>query len=180
MWVKAISLGILLTVISSIIYTRIGPVSSLSFIALLAIILLGYGYAITQLVTQPIKELNNLLKQLKNGQLDTPILAKYDGVVGELYHNISELTDVSINHIFELEQDLTVLSLIFGQLNDGVIVTNPAGEITLVNDSALNMFDQKYPYPQQRIADLVRHHEIIELWQRCVQTKQFQSNVKQK
>jgi len=176
MWKKSITLGILLTVVLTFFISLIG-VDYLWVIMMLIIVTLGiYGYVISVWMTEPITELTTLIKQIRNND-NTAILGKQHGIIGDLYHTIGELTNENINHIIELEQDLEVLSLIFSQLNDGVIVTNLDGEIGLVNETALDMFHQDEPITSQRFADLVRHHEIIELWQRCVQTQKRQSNV---
>jgi len=58
---------------------------------------------------------------------------------------------------------------------DGVIITDAEGQVVLVNPAAAALLGTVEPgAPPTTLAQLARHHQLIELWKRCVESGQEQ------
>jgi two-component system phosphate regulon sensor histidine kinase PhoR len=65
---------------------------------------------------------------------------------------------------------------VFAHMTDGVIITDAQGNIRFINPTAQKMFGvSKDDAENHSIAKVLRHHQLIELWQRCRDSDQVQS-----
>lgn len=72
-----------------------------------------------------------------------------------------------------LTADNARLSTVLEQLTDGVIIADADGRVQFANPAALKLFSVQHPV-NQTVAQVVRHHQLIEAWIRCQQTRQLQ------
>ena len=73
-----------------------------------------------------------------------------------------------------LESERARLATVLDQITDGVLIADPNGMIRLANPAAGRLFQASNPVDRS-IAEVVRHHQLVEAWRRCQQTRQLQS-----
>jgi two-component system phosphate regulon sensor histidine kinase PhoR len=66
------------------------------------------------------------------------------------------------------------LATVLDQITDGVLITDANGIIQFANPAAGRLFQASNPV-ERSIAEVVRHHQLVEAWRRCQQTRQLQS-----
>jgi two-component system phosphate regulon sensor histidine kinase PhoR len=66
------------------------------------------------------------------------------------------------------------LATVLDQITDGVLITDANGIIQFANPAASRLFQTSNPV-ERSIAEVVRHHQLVEAWRRCQQTRQLQS-----
>jgi len=91
--------------------------------------------------------------------------------------NLSSATQ-AIQSAFSAERlnltaDNARLATVLEQLTDGVIIADADGRVQFANPAALKLFSVQHPV-NQTVAQVVRHHQLIEAWIRCQQTRQLQ------
>jgi two-component system phosphate regulon sensor histidine kinase PhoR len=73
-----------------------------------------------------------------------------------------------------LESERARLATVLDQITDGVLIADANGIIRLANPAAGRLFQASNPVDRS-IAEVVRHHQLVEAWRRCQQTRQLQS-----
>jgi two-component system phosphate regulon sensor histidine kinase PhoR len=97
--------------------------------------------------------------------------------VGELENLSSAVTSRAA--AFELryatlDAERSRLSTVLEQITDGVLIADSQGIIQFANPAAGQLFQTSNPI-HRSIAEVVRHHQLVEAWRRCQQSRQMQS-----
>jgi len=66
------------------------------------------------------------------------------------------------------------LATVLEQLTDGVLIADAQGIVQFANPAAGRLFQTSQPI-NRSITEVVRHHQLVEAWRRCQQTRQMQS-----
>ena len=101
----------------------------------------------------------------------------FDSEIKELGNLSSSVT--SIISTFDLQHstldaERARLATVLEQMTDGVIIADSQGIIQFANPAAGKLFQTSDP-TNRSIAEVVRHHQLVEAWRRCQQTRQLQS-----
>jgi two-component system, OmpR family, phosphate regulon sensor histidine kinase PhoR len=73
-----------------------------------------------------------------------------------------------------LESERSRLATVLDQITDGMLIADAQGLIRFANPAAGRLFQFANPI-NHSIAEVVRHHQLVEAWRRCQQTRQMQS-----
>ncbi len=76
--------------------------------------------------------------------------------------------------ISTIESERARLATVLDQITDGVLIADAEGIIQFANPAAGRLFQASHPV-ERSIAEVVRHHQLVEAWRRCQQTRQLQS-----
>ena len=98
--------------------------------------------------------------------------------------NVNELEDLSsaISSIIAirntqhatLESERARLATVLEQMADGVLIADEHGLIEFANPAAGRLFQTSQPI-NRSVTEVVRHHQLVEAWRRCQQTRELQS-----
>ncbi len=96
----------------------------------------------------------------------------------------SELLADAFNHLASklqhqadaLRDEQDKVDAIFRTMHDGVIIIDPDGKIKMINPGAEEMFSlQSADVLGRTLAEGLRHHQIVDLWQRCLASGESES-----
>src|SRR6266508_3351235 len=73
-----------------------------------------------------------------------------------------------------LDSERSRLATVLDQITDGVLIADAQGLIQFANPAAGRLFQFSDPL-HRSITEVVRHHQLVEAWRRCQQTRQIQS-----
>lgn len=73
-----------------------------------------------------------------------------------------------------LDAERARLATVLEQMTDGVLIADPQGLIEFANPAAGRLFQTSKPLGRS-ITEVIRHHQLVEAWRRCQQTRQIQS-----
>src|SRR5215217_2536554 len=73
-----------------------------------------------------------------------------------------------------IESERARLATVLEQMTDGVLIADSQGIVQFANPAAGRLFQTSDP-ANRSIAEVVRHHQLVEAWRRCQQTRQLQS-----
>jgi len=89
---------------------------------------------------------------------------------------IQHLTDHLNSQLNELEAERETLAAVLSNMTDGIMIVDIEGNIQLTNPAAINLFNvSEIKVIGTSLVEVVRHHQLVELWQRCKQTQAYQS-----
>jgi two-component system phosphate regulon sensor histidine kinase PhoR len=127
-------------------------------------------------VTKPLLTLTQEAQQMtKAGQIKYLATSRRDEV-GQLTRAFNALVKMLQNQITALQSEQGKFTAMLGQMTDGVLIVNEDGQITLINAAAERLFNiQADKAIGGSLAEVLRQHQWINLWQRCKETGEEQS-----
>lgn len=148
---------------------------------LLAVALTGtswiIGWWLFQRWYRPIRQLHNTIERELHGDSHARLLPVGENSVDELIRAYNRLTDERRKTIQSLALERDRLGNVFFNMVDGVIITDTDGHVVQINPAAARLLDASSATAIGRsFAEVVRHHELIDLWQKCAATHLEQSN----
>ncbi|MFQ5419598.1 MAG: ATP-binding protein [Anaerolineae bacterium] len=132
---------------------------------------------IAMCVTQPLHRLTQEARQMTQGENLWHIPYSRKDEVGQLTRAFNTLVEKLHIQIRTLQSEQGKLASVLAQMTDGVIIADEKGQVVLINATAERMF--KTPAEsvvEHSVAQVLRHHKWIELWERCRATGAEQSD----
>jgi two-component system phosphate regulon sensor histidine kinase PhoR len=130
--------------------------------------ILPVAYLIARRTTQPLVDVTNAARRIADGDYSARVFPNRQDEVGDLIRAFNLLVERQREIIDSLHEDQEQFSAVLDHMADGVLITDNLGYVNLVNPAALRLLkstdDQTISRP---FATVVRHHHLIELWQRC-------------
>jgi two-component system phosphate regulon sensor histidine kinase PhoR len=115
------------------------------------------------------RDVDEYASRLRGSDISTNI-QELDNLSSAITSLISSLdTQYSI-----VDSERSRLATVLDQITDGVLIADSAGLIRFANPAAGRLFQFANPI-NHSIAEVVRHHQLVEAWRRCQQTRQMQS-----
>lgn len=90
-----------------------------------------------------------------------------------LSNSIASLQATFNLQLSTLDSQNARLATILDQLTDGVLIADSSGMVQFANPAARRLFETENPI-YQSVAQVMRHHQLIEAWRRCQQTQEVQ------
>ncbi len=142
---------------------------------LLIIATIGVGHFVAERTARPLRQLTQVIRRISAGEKYVNILPLTRDEVGELIRAFNEMTEKFNNSIDHLSEEYQQLATTVQYMADGVLITDEDSYVQLINPAAMRMLEINEPAALERsFAEVVRHHQIIEIWRRCRQTKEEQ------
>lgn len=126
-------------------------------------------------ITRPVRELTQSAWQLAPSKpTDQPIPPRKDEIsqLTQVFNIMSLRLGGQIN---DLETERAKLEAVLQKMTDGVLIVDADGLVQLVNPAAEKMFSITHAHLTGKpLIEVVRHHQLAELWQRCQATGEDQ------
>ncbi len=149
--------------------TLLGTTLLATLIAVAIAILIAEG------TTRPLRDLSAAARRLSAGELQRVTTASTQDEVGVLARSFNSMAAQLHAQLQALKTESEKLSAVLQQMTDGVAIVDQSGRIQLFNPAAGRMFGvQEAQARLHSLAEVVRNHEIVELWQRCRETGEIQ------
>ncbi len=134
-------------------------------IALAAIVL---GLLIAERIARPIRRLTEVAGDMAAGDFSVRLAPTTGDEVGQLTNAFNKMAAELQDKLGTLAGERGRLATILSNMADGVLITDGAGQVQLINPAATRLLDTDEGKALGRtFAGVVRHHQIIELWQQC-------------
>jgi two-component system phosphate regulon sensor histidine kinase PhoR len=128
--------------------------------------------------TKPLRQLADTAAEISAGNLQARFIPTTQDEVGQVATAIDQMSQQLQSQISALQAERLKLEVLLRQLHDAVIMTDASGTVELANHSAGRLFAlEGQEVIGQPIARILRHHQLIEIWQRARDTRQDQVDV---
>ena len=126
--------------------------------------------------TRPVRELTQSIRNMTAGQLTgSPVTAASDEI-GQLARTFNYLAMQLSDQIHELEAERAKLSAVLQKMTDGMLIVDQDGRIQLINPAAEKLFSiEATGALGHTLVEVTRHHQLVEIWQRCQVSGESQS-----
>lgn len=117
---------------------------------------------------RPIRQLTEVAKRAAAGDMNARLLLAKRDEVGELVQAFNTMTEQVGERLETLAEEQRQLATVLEYMADGVLIIDELSDVRLINRAAARLLDVSETEALGRsFAEVVRHHQLIELWQRC-------------
>ncbi|MDY7039348.1 MAG: ATP-binding protein [Chloroflexota bacterium] len=133
--------------------------------ALLSVLL---ALLIAERIALPVRRLTRVAERMADGDLNARLLPLTRDEVGMLTRAFNRMSDRLRGTVNKLVEERGRLVAVLDNMADGVLITDGDGQVRLINPAAAWLLDTSESAALGlSFAQVVRHHQIIELWRRC-------------
>lgn len=115
------------------------------------------------------RDVNEFANRMREQNTETDIKE-----LGNLSSSIASIISTFNLDLSTLESERARLATVLEQMTDGVLIADSQGIIQFANPAAERLFQASNSI-NRSIVEVVRHHQLVEAWRRCQQTRQLQS-----
>lgn len=128
---------------------------------------LAAAWLVSAWLRRPAVEMTAVVRRAAAGDESARVLSARRDEVGELARALGDLIAAGRDRIDDLTEDYRRLATVIDHMADGVIITDEPGNVLLINPAACRLLETTGSAALGRpFAAVVRHHALIELWQR--------------
>jgi two-component system phosphate regulon sensor histidine kinase PhoR len=147
----------------------------LVILAISLLLLLGFGYLMTSVTLRPLENLTRAARDFSEGGLKTIQPLDSQDEIGQLGRALRDMGIRLDDQITALKSERGRLAAVLAEMTDGVLIANPQDEVELLNPAAARIFNvQESAALGKSVVEIVRHHQIVDLWRRCKETSDQQ------
>jgi two-component system phosphate regulon sensor histidine kinase PhoR len=127
---------------------------------------------------RPLHDLTNAARAVSSGNYTVSPIHESRDELGLLSRAFHQMTKKILSDISELEMQAGKLNAVLARMSDGVIITDGEGKVILMNQAARTIFHvDAINVSGTSLTEIVRHYQVIQLWDKCVATSQVQTMV---
>lgn len=126
------------------------------------------AFPVAARTTRPVRQLSQVIRRIAAGEWEARILPQTRDEMGELILVFNDMIDhLRQQHLALLEEN-GQFNTVLNYMADGVLITDSDGNVRLINPAAAKLFELTEESALSRsFAEVVRHHQLIDLWQQC-------------
>jgi two-component system, OmpR family, phosphate regulon sensor histidine kinase PhoR len=129
--------------------------------------LVALALAIAERTAKPVRRLTAVARRMAAGDLEARLLPRTNDEIGVLTRAFNEMGEQLRDKVTTLAGERARLAMVLELMADGVLIVNEEGHVALLNPAAAAMLEVTEEEALGRtFAQIVRHHELIELYQR--------------
>jgi two-component system, OmpR family, phosphate regulon sensor histidine kinase PhoR len=136
--------------------------------ALLFALTVGFTLLTVERLARPMQALTQMARRITQGELDARLLPQQRDEAGQAIQAVNQMVEQLREQIGDLYAEHEQLSTVMTHMADGVLITDDLGYVNLINPAAARLLKTTEMGALGRsFAEVVRHYQLIELWQRC-------------
>lgn len=140
--------------------------ASIGMAGLLMAVLLAWWAA--RRIVPTLEETTAVSRNIASAELPGRVTTGGWGEADEMARAFNKMIDQQRVMVSSLTVDRERLSTVLDHMADGVLITDRQSAVSLINPAACRLLDSTEKAAIGRsFASVVRHHQLIELWQRC-------------
>ena len=124
----------------------------------------------------PVRRLTAVARRMAEGDLDARLYVTSKDEVGTLTRAFNHMGEQLREKVETLAEERGRLASVLELMADGVLIADDAGRVQLINPAAADLLETNEEEALgQSFAQVVRHHQLIEVWQRCQEAGEEQA-----
>lgn len=123
---------------------------------------------IAERTARPVRRLTSVARRMAAGDLEARLLPRSNDEIGTLTRAFNEMGEQLRQQVTTLAEERARLAMVLEMMADGVLIVDEVGHVQLLNPAAARLLEVTREEALGRsFAEVVRHHELIELYQHC-------------
>ncbi|NUM46731.1 MAG: HAMP domain-containing protein [Anaerolineales bacterium] len=134
------------------------------------------AFYLAERTTRPLRQLTEDTRRITQGEINVHPTSTTTDEVGELARAVNQMAQKLQEQIQDIETERGKLGAILRQMTSAVIMVDPQGRVRLLNAVAETMFGvEEAENLGKSLVEVLRHHQLVELWQTCKASKESQA-----
>jgi two-component system, OmpR family, phosphate regulon sensor histidine kinase PhoR len=134
---------------------------------LTTLVAFALALVIAERTARPVRRLTAVARRMAAGDLEARLLPRSQDEIGALTRAFNEMGEQLREKVTTLAAERARLAMVLELMADGVLIVDEMGQVELLNPAALALLELEPDAALGRsFAQVVRHHELIELMQR--------------
>ena len=126
------------------------------------------AYPLADQTTRPLRKLTQIMRRITAGEWEARMLPLTRDEMGELVLTFNDMIDQLRQQHLALLEENGQINTVLNYMADGVLITDGEGQVRLINPAASKLFSlTEKAALSHTFAEVVRHHQLIDLWQQC-------------
>lgn len=122
-------------------------------------------------ITYPLRLITRSLLTTDDEQLKVPAQTDRLDEIGQLSRAVNQMITRYHAQIEALSAEQTTFSAVLNHMTDGIIIVDRDGIVRMINPAAQSIFNiSEQEAINKRLVEVVRQHQLVELWQDCLRT----------
>ena len=118
--------------------------------------------------TRSMRKLTGIMQRITAGEWEARMLPQTRDEMGQLILTFNDMIDELRQQHLTLLEEKGQINTVLNYMADGVLITDSEGHVRLINPAASKLFSLSEKSALARsFAEVVRHHQLIDLWQQC-------------
>jgi two-component system phosphate regulon sensor histidine kinase PhoR len=123
---------------------------------------------IAERTARPVRRLTRVAERMSEGDLSTRLSPTSRDEVGQLTLAFNHMANQLDDKVTTLAEQQSRLAAVLEHMADGVIITDAAGRVQLINPSAAQLLGTRREHALgHSFVQVARDHRLIELWEGC-------------
>ncbi len=142
------------------------------------LMVLAVSYFVSSFITEPISSLTSKANLLAKGDMSQKFLTgkQNSSEVHELAIALNTMAETQIAQIRSMQAEQNKLAAILSQISDGVMIVNDEGLVVLINEACGPILGTSVTGGLQKpLIQVARHHQYVDVWQDCMESREEQS-----
>jgi len=140
------------------------------------VIAIALAFLLTGYVTGPLQALTARVRKMGAGRQTAVEISRWVDETEQLERAFDQLETQLNVQISALTDERGTLSSVLSSMTDGVVIVDSQGAILLMNPAVERMFNVTFnQVVGQSMIEILRHHQLVELWQKCQESGEQQS-----
>jgi two-component system, OmpR family, phosphate regulon sensor histidine kinase PhoR len=141
------------------------------------------AFVISTFTLRPLRALSTSVERFGFGLAPDLLPSRGTDEISQLQTTFRGMYDQLGERFNELRAERSKLEAVLMNMSDGLLIVNGEGSVSLLNPAAQRLFDAQghpegkpeVPSGQPSLIEIVRHHQVVELWRKCKLSGQPQS-----
>lgn len=144
-----------------------GFILGIIVVTILLVILLAY--LITKITLRPLQDLTLNAHKISQGDFsEIDSLKSRKDEFGTLNHAFQKMAGQIKGQLEQFEAEQGKLTAVLSTMTDGIIIADQEGNVQLLNEAAMRMFDHDAEnYLGRSLIEVTRQFQLVELWQKA-------------
>lgn len=126
------------------------------------------SHFVAERTARPLRQLTRVARRIAAGERNARMLPQRRDEVGDLIKAFNQMSDQLNEQLDTLTEEYYQLATAVQYMADGVLITDDTSYVTLINPAAMRLLETTEANALGRsFAEVVRHHQLIDIWQRC-------------
>lgn len=126
------------------------------------------AFPVAARTTRPVRQLTQVIRRIAAGEWQARVLPQTRDEMGELTLAFNDMVDQLRAQHTTLLAENAQFNTVLNTMADGVLITDSQGYVRLINPASAKLFAFTEKSALGRsFSEVVRHHQLIDLWQRC-------------
>lgn len=145
--------------------------------AIAALLSILIALLIAAYTLRPIRRLTQTAQRIAEGDLEEIPPTTRGDEIGLLQNAFQYMAHRMKSQLTELETERGQREAVLEHMTDGILIVDANGFVQLANPAVLRVFQAQFDGKHETsLIEIVRHHQFVELWRRCIQTGEQQTS----